>query len=59
MKKICLNINFDSLFFPLSLDRRTVRDPSYFQIADRFFEALDRVDARATIFVIGRDLENP
>lgn len=57
-RKVCLNINFDSLFSPLSIDHRKFLDPSYFQIADRFMEEADRGDFRYTIFVIGRDLEN-
>ncbi len=58
-KKACININFDSLFFPLPDAARSLRDPSYFEIADRFFAASERYGFRYTIFIIGRDLENP
>ncbi len=57
-KKIALNINFDSLYFPLDIDRRSVRDPSYFVVADRFFSAIDAIGAKCSIYIIGRDLEN-
>lgn len=58
MKDINININFDSLFFPLSIDRKSHKDPSYFQIADRFFAIAEKYRFKYTIFVIGRDLEN-
>lgn len=58
MQKVALNINFDSLFFPLDIDRTTVRDPSYFVVADRFFAEINRRNIRCSIFVIARDLEN-
>ncbi len=57
--KACININFDSLFFPLPDAARRTRDPSYFSVADRFFEASERHGFRYTMFVIGRDLEDP
>lgn len=58
-KLIAMNINFDSLFFPLTIDRQKYRDPSFYQIADRFFALSEKYKFRYTIFVIGRDLENP
>ncbi|MBI4678115.1 MAG: polysaccharide deacetylase family protein [Elusimicrobia bacterium] len=54
-----ININFDSLGYALSLDPRQNRDPSYFEVADRFLDLADRHGFRYTIFVIGQDLENP
>lgn len=59
MGSIAMNINFDSLFFPLTIDRQRFRDPSFYQIADRFFALSAQYKFRYTIFVIGRDLENP
>lgn len=58
-KYIAMNINFDSLFFPLGVDRTKLRDPSFFQIADRFFALSNEFKFKYTIFIIGRDLENP
>ncbi len=57
--KIAWNINFDSLYFPLSIDRTLHRDPSFFQIADRFFAIANEFGISCTLFMIGRDLENP
>lgn len=54
-----ININFDSLFFPLTIDRKTIADPSFFSTADRFFSFANKYDFKYTIFIIGKDLENP
>ena len=55
---IAFNINFDSLGeafgFPAGF-----RDPSFFQVFDRFAEFAERYGFRYSIFVIGKDLENP
>ncbi len=59
MKKIALNINFDSLYFPLSINRMENRDPTFFKVADRFLETADAHNFKCSLFVIGRDLENP
>jgi peptidoglycan/xylan/chitin deacetylase (PgdA/CDA1 family) len=53
------DINFDSLGWALALSRPDFRDPTYFEIADRFFALSERFDFRYTIFIIGKDLENP
>jgi peptidoglycan-N-acetylglucosamine deacetylase len=55
---IAININFDSLnqayAFPIGF-----RDPSFFEGMDRFLNIANRFQAPLSIFVIGRDLENP
>ncbi len=56
---VAMNINYDSLFFPLTIDRQKYRDPSFYQIADRFFALSEKYNFKYTIFAIGRDLENP
>lgn len=54
-----VSLNFDSLFFPLSIDRSAVADPSFLGVADRFLALATKRNFRYTIFIIGRDLENP
>ncbi len=53
-----ININFDSLAeaygFPSDYN-----DKSFTNIADRFFEFSDKYNFKYTIFVVGKDLENP
>ncbi len=56
---MAMNINYDSLFFPLTIDRQKYRDPSFYEVADRFFSLSQKYNFRYTIFIIGRDLENP
>lgn len=56
---VSFNINYDSLFSPLSIDRSSMRDPSFFVVADRFFSFADKHDFKFTIFIVGKDLENP
>jgi peptidoglycan-N-acetylglucosamine deacetylase len=55
---IAININFDSLNqaygFPAGF-----RDPSFFEGMDRLLQIANRYQAPLSIFVIGRDLENP
>lgn len=58
-KFVAMNINFDSLFFPLNIDRKKYRDPSFFEVADRFFALSEKYKFKYSIFIIGRDLENP
>lgn len=58
-QSVSMNINFDSLFFPLTIDRKARTDPSFFPVADRFFEFSNRYNFKYTIFIIGKDLENP
>lgn len=57
--KVAMNINFDSLGWSLDADRAGFRDPSFTNVADRFFDLSARYDFRYTIFIIGRDLESP
>ncbi|MBU1084262.1 MAG: polysaccharide deacetylase family protein [Candidatus Omnitrophota bacterium] len=57
--KTCINIHFDSLGWTLSKDPAAFHDPSFFDIADRFFAVSGKYGFKYTIFVIGRDLGNP
>jgi peptidoglycan/xylan/chitin deacetylase (PgdA/CDA1 family) len=62
MKRECIsniNINFDSLGWALQTNPREFDDPTFFTIADRFLELAEKFDFKYTIFVIGKDLENP
>ena len=54
-----LNINFDSIGWSIGADVIRFRDPTYYEIVERFFEFSKAYGFRYTIFVIGRDLENP
>jgi peptidoglycan/xylan/chitin deacetylase (PgdA/CDA1 family) len=54
----CININFDSIGWNLSLEPKDFRDPSFFKVADRFFEISQKYNFKYTIFIIGKDLEN-
>jgi hypothetical protein len=54
-----ININFDSLGWALQTDPREFDDPTFFTVADRFLKLADRYDFKYTIFLIGKDLENP
>lgn len=56
--KSCININFDSLGWALSTNPKDFLDPTFFHIADRFFELSNKYDFKCTILIIGRDLEN-
>ena len=38
---------------------KSYRDPSFFEVADRFLLLAEKYSFKLTIFVIGRDLENP
>ena len=58
MRKTSFVIHFDSLFWPLKKESELI-DPSYFKIADRFFRLAEKYGFKYTIFVIGKDLENP
>lgn len=58
MKKVALNLNFDSLYFPLTINRKEHLDPTFFKVADRFFVMAEKYDFKFSIYVIGRDLEN-
>jgi peptidoglycan/xylan/chitin deacetylase (PgdA/CDA1 family) len=54
-----ININFDSLGWALQTNPREFDDPTFFSIADRFLKFSEKYDFKYTIFVIGKDLENP
>jgi peptidoglycan/xylan/chitin deacetylase (PgdA/CDA1 family) len=54
-----ININFDSLGWALQTNPKEFDDPTFFSIPDRFFKLSEKYDFKYTIFVIGRDLENP
>lgn len=53
-----INLNFDSLFWPLSIDRKETADPAFFKVADKFFKLSQDYNFKYTIFIIGKDLEN-
>lgn len=57
MKYAAININFDSLGeaygFPTDY-----RDPSFHEIADRFFAIADKYGFKYSIYIIAKDLEN-
>lgn len=57
-EKTCFNINFDSLGSFLFEKNKDFSDPTFFQIADRFFELSNKYGFKYTIFVIGKDLED-
>ena len=56
MKYAAININFDSLGeiygFPAGY-----HDPSFFEVADRFFAIADKYAFKYSIYVVGKDLE--
>ena len=58
VKPIAISINFDSLNSALGFPSG-YRDPSFFHVFDRIAEDADERRFRFTIFVIGRDLNNP
>ena len=55
---IAININFDSLNHAYGFPKG-FRDPSFFEGMDRFLKIANRYQAPLSIFVIGRDLQNP
>ena len=57
-KFININLNYDSLFFPLTIDRKKFTDPSFTVVAERFLGLAEKYNFKLTIFVIGRDLQN-
>lgn len=56
MKYAAFNINFDSLGFDYGFPS-IYRDPTFFSIADRFFDLAEKYQFKYTIFIIGKDLE--
>jgi peptidoglycan/xylan/chitin deacetylase (PgdA/CDA1 family) len=55
---IAININFDSLNENLGFPQG-FRDPSYFEVFDSFMEFSTKYNFKYSIYMIGRDLENP
>ncbi len=57
-KYVAIDINFDSLGeaygFPLGY-----KDPSFFEVAERFFKIAEKYKFRYSIYIIGKDLEKP
>ena len=53
-----MNVNFDSLNYAFGYPEG-FKDPSYFGIFDRFMKIAGREGFKFTIFVIGRDLQDP
>jgi len=58
-KKVCFNINFDSLGSYTNYKNKNLKDPFFFNVADRFFAFAKKFNFKYSIFLIGRDLENP
>jgi len=57
-KHIAININFDSLNEAFGFPKG-FRDPSYFEAFERVAKLADYFNIRFSIYVIGKDLENP
>ena len=57
-KPIAININFDSLNENLGFPKN-YRDSSYFEVFDRFLKFSDEYNFKYSIYIIGKDLENP
>ena len=55
---IAININFDSLNENLGFPK-SYRDPSFFEVFDRFLEFSNEFNFKYSIYIIGKDLENP
>jgi len=58
MKTIAFNINFDSMNEAFGFPKG-FRDPSFFGVFDRFNELALKYNFKYSIFIIGKDLENP
>jgi hypothetical protein len=56
MKYASINLNLDSLGEAYGFPQ-DYKDPSFFEIADRFMNIASKYDFKYTIFVIGKDLE--
>lgn len=54
---IAFNVNFDSLSFYCGFPER-FRDPSYFEIFDRFLQIANNRKFKFSIYIIGQDLRN-
>ena len=57
-KPIAININFDSLNENLGFPKG-YKDPSYFEVFDRFLKFSTYHNFKYSIYLIGKDLENP
>lgn len=57
-KYIAININFDSLSEAFNFPKG-FRDPSYFEAFDRIAGLANHYNIKFSIYVIGKDLENP
>lgn len=57
MKYAAISLNFDSLGEAYGWPEG-YRDPTFFEVADRFFEISKRYNFKYSIYVIGKDLEN-
>lgn len=55
---ISININFDSLNEAYGFKKNKI-DPTFFQVFDRIDKLASKYDFPLSIFVIGKDLENP
>ncbi len=54
---IAININFDSLNEHFGFPNN-FRDPSFFEVFDRFLNFSEKFNFKYSIFIIGKDLEN-
>ncbi len=55
---IAININYDSLSENLGFPKG-FKDPSYFEVFDNFMAFSDKYGFKYSIYIIGKDLENP
>lgn len=57
-KPLAFNINFDSFNYNFG-SPPNYKDQSFFRVIDRFFDFSSRYNFKYSIYIIGRDLENP
>ena len=55
---IAIDINFDSLNENLGFPS-AFKDPSFFEVFDNFLYFSDKYNFKYSIYIIGKDLENP
>lgn len=58
LKYAVIDLNFDSLGYSYGFPL-TYKDPSFFEVADRFFNISDDYKFKYSIYVIGKDLIKP
>ena len=58
MQTAAININYDSLGYAYGFPDG-YEDPSFSRVADRFLRISDRFHFKYSMYVIGRDLQNP